>query len=96
MSVSSEVARLSAARDGLVAAIEAKGVEVPEGSRLDDLPALVSAIPVMTPAEAFLAAHPVGTLWWATADAPSPQQAYGGTWVERPSVLGGRVWERTA
>lgn len=44
----------------------------------------------------FLTAHPVGTLWWATSETPSPQATYGGTWVERPSVLGGRIWERTA
>lgn len=46
--------------------------------------------------DVFLAAHPVGSLYWATSDAPGPQQAYGGAWVERPSVLGGRIWERTA
>lgn len=46
--------------------------------------------------DVFLSAHPVGTLWWATSETPSPQETYGGTWVERPSVLGGRIWERTA
>lgn len=46
--------------------------------------------------DVFLAAHPVGSLYWAAADAPSPEEAYGGTWVERPSLLGGRLWERTA
>lgn len=46
--------------------------------------------------DVFLTAHPVGSLYWAAADAPSPEEAYGGTWVERPSLLGGRLWERTA
>lgn len=46
--------------------------------------------------DVFLAAHPVGSLYWATSDARSPQYDYGGAWVERPSVLGGRIWERTA
>ena len=47
-------------------------------------------------ADVFLSAHPVGSLYWATAGTPSPQETHGGTWVERPSVLGGRIWERTA
>lgn len=45
--------------------------------------------------DVFLTAHPVGTLYWATAGSPSPQQQYGGVWVERPCALGGRLWERT-
>lgn len=96
MSVSSEVARLRSAKSGLVSAIEERGVAVPAGATLDELPALVRQIPVMTAEEAFLAAHPVGSLYWATSEVPSPQEACGGTWVERPSVLGGRIWERTA
>ena len=94
MSVSSEVSRLAAARDALVSAIESKGVEVPEGSRLDDLPGLVMAIPVMTEAEAFLAAHPVGCVY-REVTGTSPQAAYGGTWRQVPS-LGAFAWERTA
>lgn len=96
MSVSSEVARLRAAKSDLVAAIEGKGVAVPAGATLDELPALVRQIPVMTEEEAFLAAWPAGSLYWATSETPSPQATYGGAWVERPSVLGGRIWERTA
>ena len=96
MSVRSEVARLAGAAADLAEAIGEKGVAVPSGARLDDLPALVRQIPVMTAAEAFLAAHPAGSLYWQTAAAPSPQEQFGGTWAERPSALGGRIWERTA
>lgn len=45
MSISSEIARIEAARDDAFDAIAAKGVTVPAGSTIDDLPALIRAIP---------------------------------------------------
>ena len=45
MSISSEIARIEAARDDAFDEIVAKGVTVPAGSTLDDLPALIRAIP---------------------------------------------------
>ena len=46
------------------------------------------------PASAFLAAHPVGSLYMETRGA-NPGAAHGGTWVMRDSV-NGFIWERTA
>lgn len=45
MSISSEIARIEAARDDSFDEIAAKGVTVPSGSTIDDLPALIRAIP---------------------------------------------------
>ena len=94
MSVSSEVARLRSAKSDLVSAIEEKGVAVPAGATLDELPALVRQIPVMTAEEAFLAAHPVGCVYREVSGV-SPASEYGGTWEPVPS-LGAFAWERTA
>lgn len=43
-------------------------------------------------AASFLAAHPVGSLYWTTSPA-SPGAEYGGTWQTRPS-LNGYIYER--
>ena len=50
-------------------------------------------ISVYTQASAFLAAHPVGSIYQSTKGT-SPAQ-YGGTWKQVPS-LGAYTWERTA
>ena len=94
MSVSSEVARLRSAKSDLVPAIEEKGVAVPAGATLDELPAIVRQIPVMTAEEAFLSAHPVGSVY-EEVSGQDPGEAYGGTWEEAPS-LGAHKWIRRA
>ena len=48
----------------------------------------------MTASQAFIAAHPVGSLFAWTKNT-HPGTIYGGTWVQRPS-LGAYTWERTA
>ena len=96
MGVAEEVARIEGAKQVLSDALRERGVYVPYRSRIDDLVRLVRDIPVMDEAGAFLAAHPVGSLYWASDAAEEPGPRYGGTWAERPSVLGGRIWERTA
>lgn len=45
-------------------------------------------------AASFLAAHPVGSLYWTTEEG-DPGGARGGTWEEMPMTLGGRLWKRT-
>lgn len=50
--------------------------------------------PAATTAQAFLAAHPVGSLYMETKG-KNPGAAYGGAWVMRPSQ-NGFIWERTA
>lgn len=47
----------------------------------------------MTASQAFIAAHPVGSLFAWTKNT-NPGTVYGGTWEQRPS-LGAYVWERT-
>ena len=96
MGVAEEVARIEGAKQALSEALRERGVYVPYRARIDDMVRLVRDIPVMDEAGAFLAAHPVGSLYWAAEGADEPGGRYGGTWAERPSVLGGRIWERTA
>lgn len=45
MSIPSEIARLNDAKTGIVAAIESKGVTVPDGSTLSDMGGLIAGIP---------------------------------------------------
>lgn len=94
MSIQSEVARLSGAAADLAEAIEEKGVTVPTGARLDDLPALVRQIQTVSAEEVFLLAHPVGSIFRST-DGQNPGTVHGGTWKQVPS-LGACTWERTA
>lgn len=93
MSVSSQVTRIRSARDDIAAAIEGKGVEVPAGTKIDGLAALVSQIPVMTEQQAFLAAHPVGS-YMETSSGTSPSSS-GGTWEQVRSAGRGALWRRT-
>ena len=44
-------------------------------------------------AASFLAAHPIGSLYWCVAGNPTDQ---GGTWKEIPTIIGGHVWQRLA
>ncbi len=44
-------------------------------------------------AASFLAAHPIGSLYWCVAGDPTDQ---GGTWKEIPTIIGGHVWQRLA
>lgn len=44
-------------------------------------------------AASFLAAHPIGSLYWCVAGNPNDQ---GGTWKEIPTIIGGHVWQRLA
>ena len=49
----------------------------------------------MSESQAFIAAHPVGSLYWTTA-ATSPGTTYGGTWKECDTILPGHIYRRTA
>jgi hypothetical protein len=44
-------------------------------------------------AASFLAAHPIGSLYWCVAGDPNGQ---GGTWKEIHTIIGGHVWQRLA
>lgn len=44
-------------------------------------------------AASFLAAHPIGSLYWCVAGDPNDQ---GGTWKEIHTIIGGHVWQRLA
>ena len=44
MSIQSEITRITSARDSSFTAVGAKGVTVPAGSTIDDLPGLISQI----------------------------------------------------
>lgn len=44
-------------------------------------------------AASFLAAHPIGSLYWCVAGDPAD---HGGTWKEIPTIIGGHVWQRLA
>ena len=44
MSINAEIARLEAAKTALAASITSKGVEVPDGTKLDGMSALVDSI----------------------------------------------------
>ena len=46
MSIQSEIARIEAAKAEIVAAIKRKGVEVPVGVKIEDLPSYIDAIVV--------------------------------------------------
>lgn len=50
--------------------------------------------PEATTARAFLAAHPVGSLYQETTGV-NPGRTYGGTWTMQPSVQG-YLWKREA
>ena len=41
----------------------------------------------------FLAAHPIGSLYWCVAGNPND---HGGTWKEIHTIIGGHVWQRLA
>lgn len=45
-------------------------------------------------AASFLAAHPIGSLYWCVAGLTP--DAYGGTWKEIHTIIGGHVWQRLA
>ena len=44
MSINSEIARLQTAKSGIASAIAEKGVTVPDGTKLDGMPALIGGI----------------------------------------------------
>ena len=44
-------------------------------------------------AASFLAAHPIGSLYWCVAGDPN---GHGGTWKEIHTIIGGHVWQRLA
>lgn len=44
-------------------------------------------------AASFLAAHPIGSLYWCVTGNPNDQ---GGTWKEIHTIIGGHVWQRLA
>ena len=44
MSIATEITRLENAKSDISSSIEAKGVAVPEGTTLDEMPALIDAI----------------------------------------------------
>lgn len=44
-------------------------------------------------AASFLAAHPIGSLYWCVAGNPNDQS---GTWKEIHTIIGGHVWQRLA
>jgi hypothetical protein len=49
----------------------------------------------MSASQAFIAAHPVGSLYWTTATT-NPGTTYGGTWKECNTILPGHIYRRTA
>ena len=49
----------------------------------------------MSASQAFIAAHPVGSLYWTTATT-NPGTTYGGTWKECNTILPGHIYQRTA
>lgn len=49
----------------------------------------------MSVSQAFIAAHPVGSLYWTTSTA-NPGTTYGGTWKECGTTLPGHIYQRTA
>ena len=49
----------------------------------------------MSASQAFIAAHPVGSLYWTTATT-NPGTTYGGTWTECNTILPGHIYQRTA
>lgn len=49
----------------------------------------------MSVSQAFIAAHPVGSLYWTTSTA-NPGITYGGTWKECGTTLPGHIYQRTA
>lgn len=49
----------------------------------------------MSVSQAFIAAHPVGSLYWTTATT-NPGTTYGGTWKECNTILPGHIYQRTA
>lgn len=49
----------------------------------------------MSASQAFIAAHPVGSLYWTTATT-NPGITYGGTWKECNTILPGHIYQRTA
>ena len=62
MSIQSEIARLQAAKTEIIAAIERKGVEVPEGLKLEDLPRYIDAIVSGSATTAKLGTAVLGTM----------------------------------
>lgn len=46
MSIETEISRIQTATTGIKTAIAGKGVTVPAGSQIDDLPALITSIPI--------------------------------------------------
>lgn len=49
----------------------------------------------MSVSQTFIAAHPVGSLYWTTSTA-NPGTTYGGTWKECGTTLPGHIYQRTA
>ena len=49
----------------------------------------------MSVSQAFIAAHPVGSLYWTTS-AANPGTTYGGTWKECGTTFPGHIYQRTA
>lgn len=49
----------------------------------------------MSASQAFIAAHPVGSLYWTTSTT-NPGTVYGGTWKECGTTLPGHIYQRTA
>lgn len=60
MSIQSEIERLSNAKTTLAAAIEGKGVTVPESTKLDEMPALVESIQQNTEVLPHASSHGTG------------------------------------
>lgn len=64
MSIASEVARLQEAKSGLTAALESKGVAIPEGATLDHYPALVGQIPQIDPEDYYTKSQTKSLVSW--------------------------------
>lgn len=47
MSISAQIERLEKAKEDIAAAIRAKGVDVPEGTKLDEMAALIEKLHVV-------------------------------------------------
>lgn len=76
-----------------VASTAALGGVKPDGTTITIGPDGTITAQSSATAASFLAAHPIGSLYWCVAGDPTDQ---GGTWKEIHTIIGGHVWQRLA
>lgn len=62
MSIQSEIARIQAAKMEIIAALKRKGVEIPDGIKIEDIPPYIDAIVVGASTTAELGTAVLGTM----------------------------------